>query len=237
MSDSQDGDKVDTDKVDTVVSTAVSTAKENMSSVAGDEEASVSHLFRKESLVSDADLRVDTAKKYMRFVAGDEEVSVRTSVLGVNRSMTFTRGSRDRTAGSYVQHTHSDEVTLAIGDSVEETVEGGVHQKAAFSAEAMIGGGYAHTVLGGPYVRIAGWVDSMVWGGWGEVDSIRMELSLLMIRSHFGYAHAAAVRTTMASRLIDDFQTRAIHAHLPLQIKGTTYLEAGDPSGGVQNEV
>ena len=195
-----------------------------------------SHLFRNESLVSDADLRVDTSKDYLRFVDGDEEVSVRTASLGANGSMTFARGSRDRTAGSFRQRTTDSEVTLGVANSVEETVEGGVHQKAVFSAEAMIGGAYAHTILGGPYVRLAGWVDCMAWGGWAEADVTRLELSLLMIRSHFGYAHAAGLRLTMASRLIDDFQTRTINSGA-FSISGATYMEAGDPAGGVQNEV
>ena len=195
-----------------------------------------SHLFRSESLVSDADLRVDVAKSYLRFVGGDEEVSVKTATLGAGGSMTFDRGSRDRTAGSFEQLVTSSEVTMSVSDSVEETVEGGVDQKAAFSAEAIIGGAYAHTIVGGPYMRLAAWVDFMAWGGWAEADVTRVEISLLMIRSHFGYAHAAGLRLTMASRLIDDFQTRTMNKSA-LSISGTTYMEASDPAGGVQNEV
>lgn len=192
-------------------------------------------MFRYESMVSDADLRVDVAKNYSRYVAGDEEVSVRTATVGANGAMSFIRGSRDRTAGSFEQIS-SHEVTMKAEESYVENVEGGVHVKAALGAEAMIGGAYAHTILG-PYMRLAGWVDFMAWGGWADVDAIRLELSLLMIRSHFGYAHAAGLRATMASRLIDDFQTRTILLSSALAINGATYMEVGDPAGGIHNEV
>ena len=202
---------------------------------AGTPRPQTSHLFRNESLVSDADLRVDIAKNYERYVAGDEEISVKTATLGANGFMAFMRGTRDRTAGSFRQRTSDSEVTMTVKHSVDETVEGGVLQQAVFSAEAMIGGAYANTILGGPYMRLAAWVDSMAWGAWAEADVVRLELSLLMIRSHFGYAHAAGLRLTMASRLIDDFQTRSISKGT-WSISGTTYMEAGDPAGGVQNE-
>ena len=80
-------------------------------------------------------------------------------------------------------------------------------RQAVFAAEAIVGGAYTNTIAG-PYLRLAGWVDFLAWGGWAEVDTIRAELSLLMIRSHVGYAHAAGVRLLMASRLVDDFQNR-----------------------------
>ena len=201
-------------------------------------EADYSHgfanLFRNESLVSNVDLRVEAAKHYSRFVVGDEEVSVEDAIFGTNGSMGIDRGSRDRTAGSYEQLTVDSEVMLAATESVEETVEGGVHVMAAFGAEAMVGGVYAHTIVG-PYLRVAAWTDFLAWGGWAEADATRCELSLLMLRSHFGYAHTAGVRLTMAARLIDDFQTRQITKGA-LTITGTTYQELGDPSGGVQNE-
>ena len=196
-------------------------------------EADFSHLFRSEGLVSDVDLRVDVAKNYSRYVAGDEEVSVRTSLHGAGASMAFVRGSRNRTAGSFEQVTDND-VMMNVVNSVEETVEGGVHLKANFSAEGMVGGAYVNTIAG-VYLRLAAWVDFLAWGGWSDVDAIRCELSLLMIRSHFLYAHAAGVRVTMAARLIDDFQIRSLH-HGAFTISGATYLEAGDPAGGIHNE-
>ena len=192
-----------------------------------------SHLFRSESLVSDVDLRVDVTKNYSRFIAGDEDVSVRSSILGTYNSMAFMRGSRDRTAGSF-EHSTDNDIMMTVQNSVVETVNGGVHLMAAFSAEAMIGGAYVNTIAG-PYLRLAGWVDFLAWGGWAEADAVRCELSLLMIRSHFAYAHAAGVRVTMAARLIDDFQTRSINSSA-VSISGTTYMEAGDPAGGVHNE-
>ena len=63
---------------------------------------------------------------------------------------------------------------------------------------------------------------------------IRAELSLLMLRSHFSYAHAMAVRSTSASRLIDDFQMRT-ETFAALAESGVLYSDAGSPGGGVSN--
>ena len=192
-----------------------------------------SHLFRSEGLVSDADLRTDVADKYSRNIVGDEDISLESSEFRTRGSMTFSRGARSRTAGKYTRTTDEDEILL-IGDGVEETVAGGVHLKAKISAEAIIGGAYVNTIAG-PYLRIAGWVGSLIWGGWAEVDVVRAEISALMIRSHVGYAHAAGIRLTMASRLIDDFQTRTENFGL-LSESGTTHQDAGAPGGGIENE-
>ena len=203
--------------------------------LADDEESpDYSHLFRSEGLVSDVDLRVDVAKNYSRFVAGDEDISLETSVQGANANMSFIRGSRTRSAGSF-EHITGKELMMTVANSVEETVHGGVHLKAVLSAEAIVGGAYANTIAG-PYLRVAGWVDSMAWGGWAEADAQRAELSLLMIRSHMGYAHAATVRGIMASSLIDDFQTRTENFGMFTQT-GATYQDAGAPGGGIYNEV
>ena len=200
---------------------------------AGDESQDYSHLLRSEGLVSDADLRVDVADKYARNIVGNEEISLESSEFRTRGTMTFSRGARSRTVGKYTRTTDNDEILL-IGDRVEETVAGGVHLKAKMSAEALIGGAYVNTIAG-PYLRIAGWVDSLTWGGWAEVDVVRAELSALMIRSHVGYAHAAGIRLTMASRLIDDFQTRTENFGI-LGESGTTHQEAGAPGGGINNE-
>ena len=192
-----------------------------------------SHLFRNECLISDVDLHVGVAKSYSRVVVGDEDVSVTTRLLGANGSMNVVRGSRDRTAGSF-EHRTDNEITMNVSNSVEENVEGPVHLTAGFAAEAMVGGPYVNTIAG-VYMRLAGWTDFLVWGGWVEADAIRCELSLLMIRSHVAYVHAAGVRMTAAARLIDDFQTRSLNQGV-VSISGATYMEAGDPAGGISNE-
>ena len=199
----------------------------------GDESQDYSHLLRSEGLVSDADLRADVADKYARNIVGNEDISLESSEFRTRGTMTFSRGARSRTVGKYTRTTDNDEMLL-IGERVEETVTGGVHLKAKVSAEALIGGPYVNTIAG-PYLRIAGWVDSMTWGGWAEVDLVRAELSTLMIRSHVGYAHAAGIRLTMASRVIDDFQTRTENFGI-LGESGTTHQEAGAPGGGINNE-
>ena len=199
----------------------------------GSESQDYSHLFRSEGLVSDVDLRVDVAKSYSRHVVGNEEISLKSSVQGANSNMTFMRGSRDRTAGSF-EHITGDEVIMNVGDAVRETVNGGVHLMAAMAAEALIGGAYVNTIAG-PYLRLAAWTDFLVWGGWAEADMIRCELSALMIRSHVGYAHAAGVRVTLAARLVDDFQVRTEN-FATFYESGMTYQDAGAPGGGIHNE-
>ena len=200
---------------------------------AGEQSRDLSHLLRNEGLVSDAEMRIDVAKNYERTVLGDEDVQLKSSVFGTNADMTFVRGARARSAGNYEHVTNSD-VMMTIGSSVNEVVGGGVHLMARISAESMIGGAYANTIAGA-YLRFAAWVDMMAWGGWVEADMTRAELSLLMIRSHMGYAHAAGVRTTVAARLVDDFQTRTENFGTFIST-GATYQEAGSPGAGTYNE-
>ena len=178
-------------------------------------------------------MRIEVAKNYSRFVVGDEDISVNSVCHGANTSVFFSRGSRDRTAGTYEQLT-GDDVTMDVGEEVRETVHGGVHVKAAFSAESIVGGAYVNTITAA-YLRVAGWTDFLAWGGWAEVDAIRCELSLLMIRSHVAYAHAAGVRITAAARLIDDFQLRNEYFSL-YSPTAATYTDAGAPGGGIHNE-
>jgi hypothetical protein len=200
---------------------------------ADEQSRDTSHLIRNEGLVSDAEMRIDVAKNYNRTVLGDEDVQLKSSVFGTNADMTLVRGARARSAGSYEHVTHSD-MLMTIGSSVNETVGGGVHLMARISAESMVGAAYANTIAGA-YLRFAAWVDMMAWGGWVEADMSRAELSLLMIRSHMGYAHAAGVRATVAARLVDDFQARTENFGT-LSITGATYQEAGSPGAGTYNE-
>jgi len=192
-----------------------------------------SHLFRMEGLVLDVDLRVDVAENFSRYVAGNEDIELDSDTVLASESITVTRGARTRRAGAYQRHTHEEEI-LAIGERYTETVHGGVHQKALFAAEAIVGGAYTNTIAG-PYLRLAGWVDFLAWGGWAEVDMIRSELSLLMIRSHVGYAHAAGVRMVVASRLVDDFWNRTEN-FMMMSDKTGAYNDTGAPGGGITNE-
>lgn len=192
-----------------------------------------SHLFRGEGVVSDVDLRVDVADNFMRYIAGNEQIEVEVDGAMVDGPVTLTRGARTRRAGRYQRFTHHEEM-VAAGERVVETVHGGVEQRAAFAAEAIVGGAYTNTIAG-PYLRLAGWVDFLAWGGWAEVDTVRAELSLLMIRSHVAYAHAAGARLLMASRLVDDFQNRTENWAMSTDTT-TTYTDTGAPGGGVDNE-
>lgn len=192
-----------------------------------------SHLFRCEGLVSDVDLRVDVAENFSRYVAGNEDIELDSDVVVANKSITLMRGARTRQAGTYKRSTFHEEV-FVIGERYEETVHGGVLQKARFSAEAIVGGAYVNTIAG-PYLRLAGWVDFLAWGGWAEVDSVRAELSLLMLRSHWNYAHMAGVRTVVASRLVDDFWNRTENFAV-LSDQAGAYNDMGAPGGGITNE-
>ena len=148
-----------------------------------------SHLFRSEVLLSDVDLQVDVAASFTRLVAGDEQIEVDADRMRTRGTMTLVRGARIRHAGRYERIVEREEVVVP-SQRVTETVHGGVEQRAKFAAEAMIGGAYLNT-MAGPYTRLAGWVDYLAWGGWAEVDTVRTEIALTMIRSHVGYAHAA----------------------------------------------
>ena len=207
------------------------TADDTEATESGEED--YSHLFRSEALVSDVDLRVDVADNFSRYVAGNEDIELDSDTVLAGESMTIVRGARTRHVGDYKRTTYWEEM-LAIGERYTETVHGGVHQKALFAAEAIVGGAYTNTIAG-PYLRLAGWVDFLAWGGWAEVDLIRSELSLLMIRSHVGYAHAAGLRFTAASRLVDDFQNR-IENFIYMQDNTGAYTDSGAPGGGLTNE-
>ena len=190
------------------------------------------HLFQGERVVSDVELRVDVANSVSRYVAGDEDVELEADSMRTPATATFYRGARTRVVGSHQRTTGRDETITA--NRIDETVHGGVHHKAKYSAEAIVGGAYVNTIAG-PYLRAAGWVDFLAWGGWAEIDMIRADLALLMIRSHVGYAHAAGVRGTLASRLVDDFQNRTENFGMLFE-SGAVYMDTGGPGGGVTME-
>ena len=196
------------------------------------EEKDYSHLFRREALVSSVDLRIDVADQFSRLVAGDDSIDVDVDELVADAPVAVSRGTRSRRVGRYRRTTGHEEL-VTIGKRYDETVHGGVHQKTKLAAEAIVGGAYVNTIAG-PYLRLAGWTDYLVWGGWAEADVVRAELSLVMLRSHFAYAHAIGVRSTMASRLVDDFQFRT-ETFGTLKESGLTHSDVGSPGSGVTN--
>lgn len=191
------------------------------------------HLFRFEGVVAEADLSVNVCENFNRYVFGDEHIQLDADTVHVKGPVALKRGDRIRDAGQY-ERTTSGEEGVSIGAAYHETVHGSVHQLAALGAEAIVGGAYVNTIAG-PYMRVAMWCDYMAWGGWAEIDLLRMELALLMIRSHFAYAHAALARITSASRLIDDFFMRKEDFGVLLN-SGVTYTDIGAPGGGIDNE-
>ncbi len=147
------------------------TADDTEATESGEED--YSHLFRSEALVSDVDLRVDVADNFSRYVAGNEDIELDSDTVLAGESMTIVRGARTRHVGDYKRTTYWEEM-LAIGERYTETVHGGVHQKALFAAEAIVGGAYTNTIAG-PYLRLAGWVDFLGVGrlGGSRFDSFR----------------------------------------------------------------
>ena len=205
-------------------------SSESNTTVAESAPDDVSHLFRNEVFFSDADLRTDVASRLERTIQGTETIEVDQYEMCVRGDMLDIRGERERIVDEYHRSTDNDEQVLAQ-DQLSETVEAGYEIRAALSAESMIGGAYAHTVVG-PCLRLAGWCDFMAWGGWLEADIVRAEIASLMIRSHVGYAHAAGVRLTMASKLIDDLSTRTEQFGI-FSDSGTNYTLTSAPGGGV----
>ena len=193
----------------------------------------VTKIFRSETLVTDTDLRVDVADSLRRTVIGNETIDTKSHSTHVRGDFSQMAGERDRTVGSYDRSTDNDESYL-INGSYKEEVGGRMTIKAVQSAEALIGGTYTNTVTGA-YLRIAAWCDLMVWGGWLEADLIRTEIAGLMIRSHVTFAHTAAVRLTVASRLVDDLTHRVESFGLFTDYEDV-YISAGCPGGGVDNE-
>ena len=192
-----------------------------------------SKYFRSETLVTETDLRVDVANSLYRSVLGNETVDTVTHDTHLRGDFVQMAGERDRTAGSYERSTDNDE-TFVIDGSYSETVNGRMTVKAALSAESMVGGTYTNTISGA-YLRLAAWCDQLVWGGWLEADLVRMEMAGVMIRSHVTFAHAALVRATFASRVVDDSVYRMEHFALMTPCHAH-YLSAGVPGSGVTNE-
>ena len=196
-------------------------------------EIDATKIFRSETLVTDTDLRIDVADRLRRTVIGNETIDTKSHSTHIRGDFQQQMGERDRTVNSYNRSTDNNE-TYLINGSYKEEVGGRMTIKAVQSAEALIGGTYTNTVTGA-YLRLAAWCDLMVWGGWLEADLIRTEIAGLMIRSHITFAHTAAVRVTVASRLIDDLSHRVEEFGFFTRYE-KVYCSAGCPGGGVDNE-
>ena len=166
----------------------------------------VARLFRREGIVSDADLRVDVAREISAMILGDERERLDNKTVNVLGGHVVSAGSRERRVeGNLVSHVHADNVNAA--SKLEETVLGRVDLRARVEAESIIGGAYVNIVTGG-FMRLAVWADYLIWGGYLEADVVRMEVGAGMIRSYMGYVHAAGLRVMAATTLVDDYSNR-----------------------------
>ena len=186
-------------------------------------------LFRREGIVSDADLRIDVAKEISRVIMDDESVELDTKSTHVRGNLSLARGELDQqVAGAYSSKLHGD--TRMISDNVKEVVNGGVHLNAQLESETLMAGAYVNT-LTGPYLRLCAWADFLAWGGWVEADLVRMEIAGVMLRAYWFYAHAAVIRMTRALILIDDFEKR-FETFGFFMDQHMTALEVGSPGSG-----
>ena len=194
----------------------------------------VSRLFRREGIVSDADLRVDVAHEISAMILGDERERLVNKTVHVRGSQATSAGSRERRVeGNLVSHVHTDNVNAA--SMLDEKVLGRVDLQSKLEAESIVGGAYINMITGG-YMRLAFWVDYLVWGGWLEADVIRMEVGLGMIRSYMGYVHAAGIRVMAAVTLVDDYSNRTENFGTCIDnTTGDDYLIA--PGAGTSLEV
>ena len=197
-------------------------------------EVDVERLFRREVLVSEADLRIDAAARMDRGVAGDDDTRLREERIHVRGDATEHYGELDRhVAGKYERSVGGTDLFL-VGERYEERYEGGVDYHASLESQAIVGGGYAG-VVAGPCLRLSGWVDYLGWGGWAESDAARVEIAGLMIRSHLAYCHLSGARVVRASTLVDDFATRIETFGTGAETYGTV-IHAGAPGSGVTLE-
>ena len=197
-------------------------------------DVDISRLFRREGIVSDADLRVDVAREISAMILGDERERLVNKTVHVRGGSAVSAGSRERRVeGNLVSHVHTDNVNAA--SRLDETVLGRVDLRAQVESESIVGGAYINMITGG-FMRMAAWVDYLVWGGWLEADVIRMEVGAGMIRSYMGYVHAAGVRVMAAATLVDDYSNRTeLFAACTDNTTGDDYLIA--PGGGTSLEV
>ncbi len=205
-----------------------------MSEEAALSEAEIARLFRREVLVSEADLRVDAAARIDRGAAGDDDTKLEDARTHVRGDASEHFGDRERhVAGKYERSVGGSDQFL-VGERYEERLEGGVDYRASLESEAIVGGAYAG-VVAGPCLRLSGWVDYLAWGGWAEADAARVEIAGVMVRSHLAYCHFAGARIVRASSLIDDFATRIENFAAGAETYGTA-IHIGAPGSGVTLE-
>ena len=186
-------------------------------------------LFRREGIVSDADLRIDLAKSVSRIILDDETVDIDTKSTHVRGSLAVSRGELDQqVVGNYLSTMHSD--TRMVTGTVKETVNGGIDVRAQLESETLMAGAYVNT-LTGPYLRLCAWADFLAWGGWVEADLIRCEIAGAMIRAYWIYVHAVGARLLRAMILIDDFEKR-IETFGVLVDMDLVEMNAVSPGGG-----
>lgn len=172
-----------------------------------EDDPDTERILRENALITDGELRIEVARVLERSVSGDETVLLRSRTARFHGGLQIARQSRaTEVHGDYIEHTGSSNI-IAMGDSMSETVNGGIFQQASVEAEHIMGGAYTGTWLG-PILRTVAWSDYLAWGGWADTDATRVEMAGLAIRSYMGYAHTANTRVIKATSLIDDWILR-----------------------------
>lgn len=188
-------------------------------------------IFRRECLISDADLRVEIAREIIRTVAGDEVVELNEKSVESQGEVTLNRLGRTRTViGNYERNSHHHAEQFKIGATVTEKVYGGVELHAAAESEAIMAGSYVNNIAG-PWLRLCAWSDFLCWGGWVEADISRVELSLVMIRAYMAVAHAVGARVNLHRVYIDDISNRVEQFGVFTDMT-TTVIDVGAPGAG-----
>ena len=194
----------------------------------------IARLFRREALVSDADLRIDAAGRVDRSAAGDDSAELEHAQAHVRGDSDEVHAERDRhVTGKYERSVDRND-TFNVGEQYEERFEGGVNYRASIESQAIVGGAYAG-VVAGPCLRLSGWVDYLGWGAWSEADAARVEIAGVMVRSQLANCHFAGARVVRATSLIDDFATRIENFSAGAETYGTA-IHIGAPGSGVTLE-
>ena len=197
-------------------------------------EIDTRRLFRREIMVSDADLRLDVGRQLARNVLGNDAVTLVSKEVGTKGDATVKRGGRERTVGGNYTRTIARDDTYAVGASVTETAKTGVISTMTFENESIIGGSYTNTMAGAT-LKTCAWSDFLCWGGWLEADVTRIEITGVAIRSYAIYNHAVGARIVMCDRSVDDYQVR--NETIGVLIDSTTsVIEAGPPGSGLTLE-
>ena len=208
----------------------------------GSSSFDASRIFRREMVVTDADLRVDVAGYVSRVVAEDMDVSLDKQEHHHRNNLTMTRAKRQMTVGGTTDHptgtydAHIDDADMRIvGQEVVDNVVGDMVIKAQVESETLMAGAYVNTIRGA-YLRICAWADFLCWGGWAEVDIARVEIAGAMIRAYWGYVHACIAKISRHSVFVDDFENRS-EFYLALNDSHLTTLDIGSPGSGTDMEV